>query len=503
MPNPVPTETELKFLLDPDAEAGVVERAGLSAPEKVRTLCSTYFDTPDRRLRSHGLALRLRDDGHGTIQTLKQAGAVTRGEWEKKVSAADIDIAALGATPAGAVLNGEAKDLAPVFQTRIERRTRLCRDGGGQIEIAFDVGEIIAGERREPIREMELELKRGEPDALFRLAHKLSEGGDIRLSLESKSERGFRLADDTLLEPRRSAAAGVRADMTAGQAFAALGLGCLTQAAANSEILRAQNRPEALHQLRVAIRRLRALIKAYEPMLGQGEGLLVEAELKWLAGQLDAARDLDVFITAGFGPAVEALAEQDFAALGHQLLKAQTGAYAKAQAAVRSPRCAALWLEAASWIEAGGWTRAADPVVVHLRDQPVEDFAAEALDHLRKVVRKRGRRFATLDAKGRHKLRIRAKRMRYVVEFFSPLFGDAKGRRGFLKRLKAMQTALGELNDIAVARGRLAGAAGLKAPAVTFAAGRVVGWREQGERRQLKAAARRVEAFCAAAAFWR
>ncbi len=503
MTTPVPTETELKFLLDPAAEPDVARRAGLNRPEKVRALCSTYFDTPDRRLRGSGLALRLRENGDGVVQTLKQAGAVTRGEWETQVPAAQIDMGALGSTPAADLLDGDAHELEPVFMTRVERRTRLCREGGSVIEIALDVGEIVAGERHEPIREMELELKSGEPLALFRLARKLAEGGGLRLSLESKSERGYRLADGAALEPRKAAPLPLRADMTAAEGFQALALGCLGQAAANSEILREQRRPEALHQLRVAIRRLRALTKAGEEMLGAGERLLVETELKWLAGELDVARDLDVFIADGYRPAVLELAEQDFAALGQQLLKAQSSAYARAQAAVRSPRCAALWLEAASWIEVGDWTRTETPAAVRLREQPVQAFAADALDHLRKVVRKRGRRFASLDATGRHKLRIRAKRIRYVAEFFSPLFEQAKGRRSFLKRLKAMQSSLGDLNDIAVARSHLADRAELKAPAVAFAAGRVVGWRERGEREELETARRGVEAFREQAPFWR
>ena len=506
MPDPAPTETELKFLLSQEAEPGLADRAGLSEPEKVRTLRSTYFDTPGRRLQRRGLALRLRDDGDGLIQTLKQAAGpagLARGEWENELSGGSLDMAALASTPAAHALGGDENDLAPVFLTTVERRTRLHREGGSLIEVAIDVGEISAGDRLQPIREMELELKRGDTGALFRLAHKLADGADIRLSFESKSERGYRLADGAVLEPRFATAFALQPGATAGEAFKGLAFSCLAQACANAEILREQPRPEALHQLRVAIRRLRALTKAYAPMLGQGEGLLVEAEFTWLAGELDAARDLDVFIAGGFRPAVEALAEQNFAALGEQLLKAQTAAYARAQAAVRSPRCAALWLEAVCWIEAGGWTRADDLPTAHLRDQPVAEFAAEALDHLRKVVRKRGRRFAALDARGRHKLRIRSKRMRYVAEFFSPLFEQAKGRRRFLKRLKAMQAVLGELNDVAVARSRLTTAASLRAPGVTFAAGRVVGWRERDERRDLKAARKKVEAFCAETPFWR
>jgi inorganic triphosphatase YgiF len=506
MPHPAPIEIELKFLLGRDAQPSIADHAAPSAPEEMRTLSSTYFDTPGRRLRRGGLALRLRDDGEVLVQTLKQSpgpGGFARGEWERQLPSRRLDLDALAETPAAPILNGDAEDLAPVFLTTVERRTRLCREGSSLIEVAIDVGEIVAGDRHEAIREMELELKRGEPDALFNLAQKLADGADLRLSFESKSERGYRLADDAVMEPRRAAEVALDPGMTAAQVFQALALASLAQASANCEILIQQPRLEALHQLRVAMRRLRTLMKAFEPMLGRGEGLLVGSELKWLAGELDAARDIDVFIAEGFRPAVDALAEQDFAALGAQLLKAQTEAYAKAQGAVRSLRCAALWLKAASWIETGAWTRASDPAAAHARNQTAVDFAVDALDHLRKVVRKRGRRFASLDAKGRHKLRIRAKRMRYAAEFFASLFDQGGGRRRFLKRLKAMQSALGQLNDIAVARSRIPSEAALKAPALTFAAGRVVGWRERDEQARLRAAGKKVHAFCEAAPFWR
>ena len=101
----------------------------------------------------------------------------------------------------------------------------------------------------------------------------------------------------------------------------------------------------------------------------------------------------------------------------------------------------------------------------------------------------------------RHKLRVRAKRLRYASEFFAPLF-KASGRKAFLASLKRMQDELGELNDVAMARERLPRLAKLDKEC-TLAAGRMIGRAEAGEGKRLRKAARRYQAFKAADRFWR
>ncbi len=506
MPSERPVETELKFLVSREAAAELWSHPALKAPEQTRQLRSVYYDTAGWKLRRQRLALRLRDTGEGLVQTLKQQGGeggFDRGEWEQKVAGDGIDLDALSDTPAAeAVRRKDA--LEPVFVTRVERSLRSCAEDGALIEVGYDVGELEAGDRRAPIRELELELKRGDVSVLFDLARRLSADIDIRLSFESKSERGYRLAENAELDARTSQIITLDPKMSARTAFRTLAISCLGQAAANAEILAEVPRPEAVHQMRIGIRRLRAVIKAFEPMLPGADGEAVEAELKWLAGELDPARDLDVLISSSYIRAVHALDDRGLADLGRRLLDAQTRAYRTATAAASSRRCAQLWLEAAAWIEAGSWTRSDDPVVARARDLPIRRFAADALDRLRKAVRKRARRWSRLDEHGRHKLRIRAKRVRYAAELFEGLFPKAgRRRKAFLKSLKAMQGCLGDLNDIASARQRALEHSGLKDAASAFALGRVVGWREVDQEPLKRAAAREVRAFCEAKPFWR
>ncbi len=503
----MPIETELKFLATPDGIAALAAHPDLAGEERVAQLRSVYFDTPDRDLWRRGMGLRVRATGKGFVQTVKLQdgeGAYQRGEWETPVEAERVDLDALAGTPAAEALDGRAQDLEPVFTTAFERRARLCRRGGAVIEAALDQGEILAGALKAPICELELELKEGDPSALFALAGSLTRDVGAGLSFEGKAERGYRLAAGTGLDPRRAAAAALWPDMPAAAAFQSIARACLAQVCANAELFAIVQRPEALHQIRVGLRRLRAALAAFKPMLVDDALEGVVAELAWLAGELDLARDLDVFIHGAFQPAAAALDDPDFAPLGRRLLEAQTDAYERALRAVGSRRCAVMAVRALAWIETGPWTTPSDAVLADLRARPIGAFAREALDHLRKVVRRRGRDLAGLDPVSRHKLRIRAKRLRYAAELLDPLYaGAGKRRTRFIAALKRLQDRLGELNDIAVARERIRREARLNGPRLALAAGRIIGRRERDEPALLDAAAEAFEAFRAAKPYWR
>jgi inorganic triphosphatase YgiF len=501
-----PVETELKFVVSREASSQLWAHPALRAPERTEQLRSTYFDTPDRRLHAGRMALRLRDASDGRVQTLKQYGgpsAVSRGEWETKIEGDRIDRDALAGTPAAKTLDADSDRLEPVFVTEVERSIRLCAEKGALIEVGYDRGQLTAGDRSAPICELELELKRGDPEALFALARRVASDVDIRLSFESKSARGYRLARGDELKPRKARMPALDPGMMAADLFKVLALNCLGQAIANAEILSAHAKPEVLHQLRVGVRRLRAVIKAFEMVSGGPEADAVDGELEWLAAELDQARDLQVLIKGTYASGLRRLASDGMAELGQRLTDAKARAYDRAGDAVRSRRTARLWLEAAAWVETGQWTKDQDPLVVSARELPARPFAHVALDHLRKVVRKRGRRWDRLDAKGRHKLRIRVKRMRYMAELLEPLFpAKSKSVRRFNADLAALQDRLGELNDIAFARSSALGASKAGKAACAFALGRLVGLREAGELELLASAGAAVKRFRKSRPFW-
>jgi CHAD domain-containing protein len=302
---------------------------------------------------------------------------------------------------------------------------------------------------------------------------------------------------------------------TAGEAFQAIGASALAQITANARVLRTARRPEAVHQLRVGVRRLRTAISLFEPMLADERRGLIQAELKWITGELDAARNLDVYIAETFRPAATVRPQTPgLATLGASLLRAQTEAYDGVEIALRSARFSSLTLEIAAWIETGAWADSLDPALAGPRERPATKLATEVLGkHLRKII-KAGRDLDKLSPEDRHHLRIRAKKLRYAGDFFASLYdGRAAGRHKAMTLLLAdFQDGLGVLNDIAVGAGlvtRLVGAApdpsGLKRkpdPAQAFAAGQICVSREAEAPAAMAAALKAYAKLAKAKPYW-
>src|SRR5882672_335458 len=178
--------------------------------------------------------------------------------------------------------------------------------------------------------------------------------------------------------------------------------------------------PEYLHQLRVGIRRLRAVLRVFRKVTSKSRRL--ERRLSELVAPLGEARDWDVFV-ARFD-------------MGKARRRA---AQLRCRAALSSPEFAAFSAEARAWARASAY--AAEP--------PLTEFAADALDRLHRKARKRAHRIDWRDEEGRHDVRIAIRRLRYACDFFSPCF---EGARRYLRGLADLQDLLGDLNDIAVAR---------------------------------------------------
>jgi inorganic triphosphatase YgiF len=511
-------ETELKFEVDAAGAKALSRHLDLGDLGRPRALRSVYYDTPETDLRDHGLTLRVRDDGKRRIQTVKKTAlggsGFHRGEWESVLGrsaeadlAPDLDTALK--TPVGAVLNRrELGFLRPVFEVEIHRITRSVEVEGSVIEIALDRGSARAADRTAPIGELELELKSGAPSALFALARTCAGVAPLALSFVSKSARGYALLDEG--EPAAAAASNSRLGRkdTSGEAFRSIAGGTLTQIAANARLLSTSRRPEALHQLRVGVRRLRTAISLFRPMLDDAVFEAVRAELRWLAGELNGARDLDVFIQAVFQPAFESDPDLiGLQAFGDRLQAARLAAYDSAQAAVRSGRFHALMLSTLAWIETGAWSLTDDAALTALRDRPVLALAAHEFHKRRRKIVKAGRDLARMSPEQRHALRIKAKRLRYACGFFESLYRGkaAKAHGAFSIAARELQERLGALTDIAFSRDLATRVAQLETrpdPRAAFAAGVLAGRAAAPAEAGLKAAKSAFAKLARAKAFW-
>jgi len=435
-------EVELKLEIARE-DAAKFEASGLLAdsPKKVRQI-STYFDTPEQDVANAGFSLRIRRSGKKRVQTIKAdgasaAGLFMRSEWER---AAEDDTPVLDyTTPLPALLGDKADSIVPAFEVEIDRQTWTVDEGGAAIELVLDRGEVVAGERRSPVCEIELELKSGDPAALFAFARRIDAVVPIRLGVLSKAERGYALAGAA---PTRVMAEPVvlAGDATAAQAFGQIVQSCIRQFRLNESLLLASRDAGALHQARVALRRLRSAFSIFKPMIGNA-GAELRAELRWLASELGQARDLDVLLKrAGPGPLYDRIAAM------------REAAYDGACEILASARARRLLFDVTEWAATADWAGKAGGG--HNGNAPACDFAAKALDRYRRKVKRKGRDLAELDDEARHEVRKSAKKLRYAAEFFAGLFerkNETRRHRRFVKALEALQDQLGALNDLATA----------------------------------------------------
>jgi inorganic triphosphatase YgiF len=435
-------EVELKLDLT-EAAAEALQASDLlpDAPD-IRELLAVYFDTPEQDLARAGISLRIRSAGEDRIQTVKadgagSAGLFARSEWEVPVDGNDPILD--DSTPVKALLGKRTQHIAPQFEVRVERRGWLLKEGKAEIEVVLDRGEVGAGEGAAPICELELELKAGSPAALFALARKIDALAPVRLGVLTKAERGYRLS-----EPQRPAFKAepvlLRVGATAAEAFQHIAHACIRQFRLNETALAVSRSPEALHQARVALRRLRSAFSIFKPLFAEdARAAALREELRWLAGTLGAARDLDVL-----------LARAPVGALSERIEEAREAAYGQVEEALGSPRARAAMLELAEWLADGSWLLAAD--TRDRRGEPVREFAMTTLRRFRKAVKRQGRNLKKLDDEARHDLRKSAKKLRYASEFFSALFeGRPRRYRRFIAALEDLQDRLGALNDLAAA----------------------------------------------------
>ncbi|SNY97100.1 CYTH domain-containing protein [Halomonas sp. hl-4] len=196
-----PTEIELKLALAPDGPAALCQHPLLEGltPQR-QTLINTYFDTPQGALAQAHIAVRLRQVDDQVLQTVKTAGHggggfSQRQEWEWPVASLALDTQGLAELPP---FQGEASQvisaLAPRLNTDFVRQSWQVVWQESHIELALDQGEIHSGGYQATICEAELELKKGEPEALWSLALALAEHVPLRPSDSSKAARGNALA---------------------------------------------------------------------------------------------------------------------------------------------------------------------------------------------------------------------------------------------------------------------------------------------------------------------
>lgn len=449
-------ETELKLLLAPQDLRRLRRDPRIRALQQgraaTRRVQSVYYDTPDRALLRAGLALRLRSDGGRWLQTLKTEGEAAAGlhvreEWEWPLAGEALDFALLATTPQGRLFRAarlRAK-LAPVFRTEFARtRLRLAFADGSLAELCLDSGAVHSGRRSSAISEAEIELLAGNPARLYELALELLERVPLRVGQASKAERGYALARQAPARAVKAASVALDEHGTAAMAFASIVRSCMAHVQANETGFVSGRDPEYLHQVRVGLRRLRACFSLFKNEIPQAMFATVMDQIREQGVALGKARDWDVFVHEMLRALRKQRADES-AVIAFQRRCVRLGqVYVRdARGVVASAAWQRLWLELGRTLAEGTWQQGQAALAL-----PVDDFAAGLLQQRSATLKKRGKRLQALDAAGRHRVRIAAKKLRYAAEFFAALF-PRRRLRPYVQSLAGMQEVLGGLNDAA------------------------------------------------------
>ena len=454
-------------------------------------LVTTYYDTDDRALAERGLVLRVRQCDGSFVQAVKSAGVagespLARGEWEDAITGPLPDATAARTGPfLTPDIDGR---LAPLFASEVARDTvDLAPLPDTRIEVAIDRGRIVApgNDRSERISEIEFELKSGEVASLYDTALRLLEIAPLRIEQRSKGERGYRLAAGAAAPIRAAKADLPHLDpaLSGDVALQRIGHAALDQILHNERAALAGH-ADGVHQMRIALRRLRAALSALRTMLPAEQRRHLSHEMRWLAGVLGEARNLDVFVSALIRPAREALPERDAAernALRQLAVAARQRrriAYATVRQALRSPRYTALILRLARWFDSRGW---ADSDAAEDLRRPLGEIAPWVLHRRHRNARKRSKHFARQSYEDRHELRIALKKLRYTGEVLGGLY-DSEKVREFTEQLKLLQDDLGAANDLHVGRSlviALAGGRSRRAATMAAAGKQMLEWHER------------------------
>ncbi|PMH39819.1 adenylate cyclase [Vibrio sp. 10N.286.49.B3] len=298
------TEIELKFFVSPDFSAYLHQEI---AENKVlqhscRELGNTYFDTPDNWLRQHDIGLRIRRFDDVFVQTVKTAGRVVAGLHQRPEYNAEHNsnnpnllLHPDEVWPQGKDVSVLQEELFPLFSTNFVREQWLIgMPDGSQIEVAFDQGLVVAGDKTDPICEVELELKSGQTDALFTLARQFNQHGGMRLGNLSKAAKGYRLAQGyTGDKEKELPVVKTKAKDTVEQCFVQSLEHALAHWHYHEQIYTERDSIKALHEISHALSFIRQTLTIYGSIVPRRASAILRQELKWLEQEIEWLKRYD------------------------------------------------------------------------------------------------------------------------------------------------------------------------------------------------------------------
>ena len=238
-----------------------------------------------------------------------------------------------------------------------------------------------------------------------------------------------------MTEPRNAASVALAPGATTVETFTAVMAECNAHWRANAPVVLSDRAPEALHQTRVGIRRLRSALSLFGRALDDPQVPWLKDEIRTLALPLGEARDLDVFLAGNLAPALDA-------ELHALVASRRDAAYDTVTALLSSRSWQDTWSLLDRFLDHAPW--GADP------QERGRDRAVLILERRWRRLLRRGAALDALTPTERHRVRIEGKKLRYGIQFLADLFPDAAGTppTAFADELGLLQDALGVLNDV-------------------------------------------------------
>ena len=337
-------------------------------------------------------------------------------------------------------------------------------------EMSVESAELDAGDKMARTCRVGFHLIEGGMAPLAALLMGLADRVPLQLANGSRWDAAFEQLRDGPPPPVKAKAPSLAANIGNAHALKLIARASLAHLMANHHCLLATGAPESIHQMRVALRRLRSAMSLFKIMLQDPQSQDLAEELRWMQGCLGMARDGDVLMSELLAP----LDQEFHGAPGFDKLMRLADERRKAnrqvlQADMSSPRFNKCLLRLACWIEEVGRHHP-------LAEEPVKELALATLDKRYKRVKKQMALFHSLDEEERHRVRIQVKKLRYSIDFFGGIISDRRAAK-MTAQLAEVQEAFGQLNDIASGT-RLLQSIAERAPApeVSWAAGLVAGW---------------------------
>jgi CHAD domain-containing protein/adenylate cyclase class IV len=468
-------EVEAKFLIRSNEQVNQVlatldDLGYLKAERETATHVDTYFDTPDFDTLRAGWTYRCRQRGGRNTLTLKSCGThdgqvFVREEIEQALP--DEYLSLIYRLPPGPVQKYldsiiDTRRNRKLFRVESERRVFAVTSPGrepSQIELDLDRTRITAATAKDKapgsfeFMELELELESGNTDAVDQLAMELLERLGLTPAQFSKFDRGIQAAGFSLkhLAMRQEKPSISETDPLLDLIYLHFGRQ-LIKLKKHQPIAWEGLDPEGVHKMRVAIRRIRTILKEYRKVLGKRVVKPINKELRWLFKQLGEARDADVGEMAirEFTAALPADAARAATPYEDHVRQRTVDAYANITAVFVGERYRKLIESLEEFVAAGPHEamkkNAGDLTIAEAADRDIHKSA-------RRMIKRGDRIIAESLVEKLHRLRIEAKHLRYLLDFFS--VAQPVRWKDSIVELEKLQDLLGWHQDAIMSQERL------------------------------------------------